>query len=142
MSLGSNDEQSYSDTEAEFVIPTKDAKCMASGSFSVVGCEDCMDGFFPCPCRADPDYRSFLQFKYEYDKNFRRTKARLAIVAADVLRTHRVPLHWEVLCQIIQGRFPEKRYKNVLIYQALRDNMHLFVTVSPGVYALSEWGHR
>jgi hypothetical protein len=106
-------------------LPELDAECIETGE----PCADCVYGNpRRCPILGDPEYRSYLAFLRESNRRYYEQREMYRERLADILRRHKVPLHYQVVARIYADKHRDFPLTERGVYHHLGD--------TPGVAGL------
>lgn len=105
--------------------------CLASG----MDCGTCEFDSSACPIRADPDLHSYVRFMYDETLEKRREAELHLERCVGILRSHKGPLHYQMLYRIYRQRFRDHPITERAIYHLLSADSSV-ETLEPGVYRL------
>lgn len=111
--------------------------CIGSKEYD---CYDCpLDNVGTCPVRSDDDYCSYLLWLHDrYVSQERQRRQRIKILK-NILKKHRLPLHWEVLAALAFREAPKLFESAHSIRGLVYNNSDVFVMKEDGVFGLSAW---
>jgi hypothetical protein len=108
--------------------------CIASRIYQ---CSDCIFGDIgSCPVVLDPDSLAYLRWLYERAGVSRQIRAKRIEILRDILRRHRLPLHWEVIAKVALEEAPALFESVNSVRNTLFLNQSIFSHQGEGVFGL------
>jgi hypothetical protein len=93
--------------------------------------------------RASPAY--YRQWKSDWQKGGHNSlrqfiwRRRVSRAIVEILKGHGLPLHWEVIVDMVHDYFPYLKAADGSIYNTLINDKDIFRGYGEGIYGLSEW---
>lgn len=111
--------------------------CVLSKNYECYGC--IADELEECPVQSDPDYRSYLLFLRDSFVEHERKRVAQIKLLQNVLRRHKLPLHWEYIALLAMKEAPELFASPQSVRGLVFFNPDIFVMVREGVFILRKY---
>lgn len=111
--------------------------CVLSKSYQCDGCIG--ERLQECPIGSDSEYQSYLLFLRESGVEHERKRAVQIKVLQNVLRRHKLPLHWEYIALLAIKEAPELFVSPQSVKGLAFFNPDLFTMVRDGVFTLRKY---
>ncbi len=111
--------------------------CVLSKNYE---CYDCIAAELQeCPVGSDGDYRSYLLFLRDSFVAHESKRAAQIKLLQNVLRRHKLPLHWEYIALLAIKEAPDLFVSPQSVQGLVFFNPDLFVMVREGVFILAKY---
>jgi len=111
--------------------------CVLSKDYA---CYDCIAaGLQECPVGSDADYQSYLLFLRDSFIEHERTRAAQIKLLQNVLRRHKLPLHWEYIALLAMKEAPDLFVSPQSVKGLVFFNPDVFTMVHEGVFILARY---
>ena len=111
--------------------------CVLSRNYECYGC--IAEGLQECPVGSDADYRSYLLFLHDSFVKHERKRAAQIKLLQNVLRRHKLPLHWEFIALLAIKKAPDLFVSPQSVRGLVFFNPDVFTMVREGVFILARY---
>ena len=111
--------------------------CVLSKNYECYGC--IAEEIHDCPVGSDAEYQSYLLFLRDSFVEHERKRVAQIKLLQNVLRRHKLPLHWEYIALLAIKEAPDLFVSPHSVKGLVFFNPDLFVMVREGVFSLAKY---
>lgn len=111
--------------------------CILNETHDCYGCP--FEDVQSCPVTMDEDYCSYLLWLRDRYLEYEWLRQKRVRVLKEILRRHKLPLHWEVLAALAFRAAPDLFDSANSVRGLVHFNPDIFYMESDGVFGLAEW---